>query len=135
MDRREMMRILAGGAAIAVTGCGPAYYQAPPPRPAWYYDYYYYPHVGVYFHIYSGYYYYPVDGRWHRARTLPSRIYLDPRVRVRLDIKADRPYVRYDRHRRAYPPPRQYRPDPRRNREERQHNLRQHEQYRRRRPN
>lgn len=133
MDRRGAIRMLAGGAALALAGCGPAYYGRPPPRPAWHYDYYYYPHVDVYFHVYSGYYYYVVGGAWNRARALPPHIHLDPRYRVSLSIRDDRPYVQHPQHRRAYPPPPQFRADPRRDREERQHNLRLYQDYQKRR--
>lgn len=137
MDRREAMRLLAGGAAAALAGCGPAYYGAPPPgprpRPVGYYEYYYYPYADVYFHVYTGYYYYVVGGTWHRARALPPRYVLDPRYRVQLTIRDDRPYVHHSDHRRAHPPPPQFRPDPRRDRDERQRNLRIYEDYQKRR--
>lgn len=137
MERREAIRGLVATAALAMTGCGPAYYgrppPGPPPVPAWHYDYYYYPHVDVYFHVYSGYYYYVIGGAWRRTRVLPPHIHLDPRYRINLNIRDDRPYVRHSEHRRAYPPPPQYRGDPRRDREERQYNLRLYEEYRKRR--
>lgn len=136
MDRREAIRMLAGGAAIALAGCGPAYYGAPPPRPvrpAWYYDYYYYPHTEVYFRVYTGYYYYLVGGTWRRSRVLPPQYVLDPRFRVLLRIQDDRPYVHRAEHMRRYPPPPQYRADRNRDREERQHNLRLYEDYQKRR--
>lgn len=132
MDRRGMFRILAGGAAMALAGCAPVYY-GPEPRPDWRYDYYYYPHVDVYFHVYSGYYFYRDRDAWRRTRVLPSVYVLDPRYRVNLRIRDDRPYVRHPQHRQAYPPPPQFRPDRNRDRQERQYHTRQHEEYRKRR--
>ena len=66
------------------------------------YDYYYYPAVGVYFNYRTGYYYYPHRGRWHHARRLPSHIHIRDYDRVHLRMHDDRPYRKYDEHRVKY---------------------------------
>jgi len=123
-------------AILVLTAAGCDYYPrhpGPPPRAnaPYYYDYYYYPHADVYFHIYTGEYYYR-DGRdWRRARNLPPKIYLDPRDRHQLRIQSDKPYADDQARRRAQPQPGyRYQPDPARNRQERQYNRKRNEEYR-----
>ena len=117
MVERTRIRLLAGALAAAVLpglpGCVGPPYAGPPPRgyPPWYDDYYYYPHVGVYFHIYSGHYWYRHGPRWRRVRRLPPHIRLHPRHRVHLRVPGEHPYRRHDEHRRRYPPPPEPRPD------------------------
>ena len=93
------------------------------------YHHYYYPSIGVYFHLHSGHYYYHSDRRWIRSPHLPPRLYLDRKDRVRLWIDADTPYLRNDIHRRKYKPYGSYRTDKHRNRREREHNLNKHREY------
>ena len=96
------------------------------------YDYYYYPHVGVYFHLHSGHYYYR-DGRsWVRVYALPQHIALDHRVRRTLMIREAEPYHRHEKHRQHYRLSRDFRLDRAHDRAERDHNHRQHQEYRRR---
>jgi hypothetical protein len=102
MQRRRFIRLLSGGAVVALdfglAGCySPGHY---PRRPN--YGYYYYPGVNVYFHIYTGYYFYRVDGAWRRARSLPSHIYLSRRDRRQIYIREPRPYDRNLEHHREY---------------------------------
>jgi len=107
MSERNRIGLLLGVAAsVALWGCGPVYYDAPPPRPypPYYYDYYYYPYADVYFHIYTGWYYYRDRGRWVHARRLPSHIHLDGRQRFLLKIPEKEPWRRNEEHRRTYVP-------------------------------
>lgn len=95
-------------------------------------DYFYYPHVGVYFHLYSGHYYYR-DGRsWVRVRVLPPHIFLDHRVRRRLVIKEAEPYRRHAAHRESYRLPHDFKRDRKHDRAEREYNRREHQKYRKR---
>lgn len=134
MERRKLIGLL-GGAGIAaifpgLAGCyGPAPYGPPHPTPPQYYDYYYYPHVDVYFHIYTGWYYYRSGDVWRRTRRLPPHIRLDPRYRRPIVVRDDPPHRKYPEHRKTYPPPRDWRPEPRQDRRERDDNRRQHEEY------
>ena len=66
------------------------------------YDYYYYPSIGVYFNYRSGYYYHHYRGRWRHARRLPRHIHINQRDRVHLRMRGDRPYTKYSEHRRIY---------------------------------
>ena len=132
MNRRKLIGLLGGACMAAfapgLAGCyGPAPYG--PPYPPQYYDYYYYPHVDVYFQIYTGWYYYRSDNVWWRARHLPPHIRLDPRYRRPIVIREDQPYRQHPQHRAAYPPPSEWRPEPHRDRQERDDNRRQHEEY------
>lgn len=137
MERRKLIGLLGGACVAAISpglaGCyGPAPYGPPDPWPPQYYDYYYYPHVDVYFHIYTGWYYYRSGSVWWRVRRLPPHIHLDHRYRRPIVIRDDLPYRRHPQHRKTYPPPRDWRPEPRRDRQERDDNRRQHEEYLRR---
>lgn len=109
MQRRRFIRLLAGGASLALgVGAGACTYRNDYPRSGWYrypyayYDYYYYPGVNVYFHIYTGYYYYYDDGRWLRVRVLPRHIHLNPAHRRRFHIRSSHPYERNQEHRREW---------------------------------
>jgi hypothetical protein len=66
------------------------------------YDYYYYPAVGVYFNYRTGYYYYSHRGRWRHARHLPSHIHIRDYDRVHLRMRDDKPYRKYNEHRVKY---------------------------------
>lgn len=94
------------------------------------YDYYYYPHTSVYFHIHSGDYYYRHDGRWVRGRSLPKHIYLDQRERRHLTTRDREPYHQHPEHRQRYQPRREFHADQDHDRSERQHNHNLHERYR-----
>ncbi len=105
----------AGGIALlTASGCYDPYYvgggvgyQSPyvgtvvAYREPWY-DYYYYPSVGVYFNYRTGYYYHHDRGRWHHVRRLPRHIHINQRDRVHLRMRGDRPYTKYNEHRRIY---------------------------------
>ena len=66
------------------------------------YDYYYYPSVGVYFNYRTGYYYHHYRGRWRHVRRLPRHVHINQRDRVHLRMRGDRPYTKYNEHRRIY---------------------------------
>ncbi|MCK5273423.1 MAG: hypothetical protein KAR37_02150, partial [Alphaproteobacteria bacterium] len=124
MERRKLVRLMAGTAAIALmpglAGCvveRTVYRPAPAPRPVYrppeYYNYYYYPNVAVYYHIQTGFYWYFTDGYWRRSRRLPRHIRLRG-PRHMFTIRDDNPYQRHRDHRRSYGGPhRGYGPDDR----------------------
>ena len=95
-------------------------------------DYYYYPHVGVYFHLYSGDYYYRDGPTWTRVRVLPSHIFLDHRVRRAIVVTESKPYKRHKAHRERYKVPYRLRRDRKHDWDERLHNHKQHLKYSRR---
>lgn len=104
---RFSMLALAAALLVGATGC--TVYPARPGGPAvaypgYYYDYYYYPNVDVYFHVYTGDYWYRSGDRWISTRTLPPRFYLDPRYRRTLQIRDDRPVAHFDKYRKQYGP-------------------------------
>ena len=111
---------LVGLMVLGVTACtyAPRYDDVPAYRS----DYYYYPGIGVYFHLYSGDYFYRDGDRWLRTRVLPPRIVLDQRLRRPLVIKDPAPYRHNADHRERYRPPPNVRRDPRYDRPEREHN-------------
>ena len=116
-------------------GCvyDPVYY-GPPAYPDYhphYYDYYYYPSVGVYFHFTTGYYYYRDHTHWVRARVLPPHIHLDVHNRVKIHVKSDKPYVKYPEHKRIYTPKPDYKYDEKRSKREREANRLWYQQYER----
>lgn len=139
--RRSFVALLAIAIAIAV-GLQACTYVAHPARPATqlhppqYYDYYYYPDVDVYYHIYLGSYYYRAGRNWVKVRVLPSHIHLDHQYRVPVHVMHDTPYVKHEEHWQKYRPrvkPRMGREEDRRVRDqmERRHNSRQYEEYHR----
>lgn len=112
MNRRTFMRgaslLAVGLSAAGLAGCEVAVV-----RPAYgRFDYYYYPDVNVYFHVWTGYYYYYVDGVWVRATVLPGYILLDPVYRQVLVIEDPLPYRHNAQHRQRYARPAQVRPAP-----------------------
>jgi len=114
------------GAAVMATGCAYDMYDTYDSRPvyrddSYLYDYYYYPSIGVYFHLYSGYYYYHDDRNWYRSRKLPPRYRLDSHDRIKFYDRSERPYLHFDSHREEYRPSPEYRPDPDRDRSEREY--------------
>lgn len=145
LNRRCVLRGLAAtgsfGLALGLGACTvesdgrPRYAR----RPDYYYDYYYYPHLDVYFHVFSGDYYYRRDGRWLRARSLPRDRWVDGHYRVKLRIDDDVPYRRHREHFARHGMPGQWERDRDRNRsqwekrdrEERQHNIDRHIEYHR----
>lgn len=130
MRRRTVLYLLLLPAVLGGTACSysPRYADAPP----YGYEYYYYPNVGVYFHLISGDYYYRDRDHWSRVRVLPPSILLDHRLRRTVVIKEREPYHHFDRYREEHRPPPGFRPDPRYDRPERDHNRRRHEEYRKR---
>lgn len=122
-------------AGIFFTGCVYDPYDQSPPRHGQYYydpyDYYYYPGVRVYFHFSTGYYFYFHHNRWIRSRTLPPHIHLHPRDRVRMNIKSDKPYLKYREHHKQYRPKPHpdVRGDQNSSKKEREANRRKYEEY------
>lgn len=124
--------VLALSVAGGLTGCAVHPHRVYPPSQAhvyaWYpYDYFYYPSVGVYFHIHSGYYWYQDRGRWHRSHQLPPHLVLLPRDRVRIKVDSGEPWRHHQEHVQRYRPrlaPQDYqRPDAREGgRQERERN-------------
>jgi hypothetical protein len=101
----------------------------PAPGPYWY-DYYYYPSVGVYFDIYSGNYYYRSGDRWAHSPALPPTIHLDQRDRHRFESRERKPYHNDQQHRERFKPLPSYKPNQDHDRQEREYNRKSHEQYR-----
>ncbi|WP_125932033.1 hypothetical protein [Thiosocius teredinicola] len=129
MRRPISLLFILVGIAVALNACVYAPPHERPPAHRYDYDYYYYPDVNVYFHLFSGHYYYRDHDRWLRVKVLPSHIYLDHRVRRPLMIKEPQPYRHHERHRAEYRPPANYRREPKYDRAERDHNRRQFEVY------
>jgi hypothetical protein len=87
---------------------GGSYRQGPPPHaPAHGYRakhrYYYYPEVSVYFDLDRRVYFY-LDRGWQVATRLPRDLRLGLYGPVTIEMDLDKPYRRYDEHRRKYPP-------------------------------
>jgi hypothetical protein len=111
---RFLTAALASLATLGLPACSERYYGAPPRSyPPHHYDYYYYPDVDVYFHIYSGWYYYRDHRHWRRVRRLPHHIHLRPHHRHRLRIWDSEPWYRHEEHRRRYAPSRPSQPNAR----------------------
>ncbi|HSH42455.1 MAG TPA: hypothetical protein VK973_10075 [Arenicellales bacterium] len=133
---RAAAAALLASIAVLVSGCaydvyhpGPRYSSTVQYRPAYTYDYHYYPSARVYFHLYSGYYYYRPYNTWLRVRTLPPNIYLGPQERVQVRIWSNKPYLRHQVHSQRYRPHPDFRRDPRHDRYERRYNDRHHQLY------
>lgn len=106
MNRRRLLRLLSGGAVLAlgsaVAGCARPDDRPYASAPASAYDpygYYYYPGQNVYYHPYSGHYFYNYDNRWRRSRDLPRGVRVDQRDGRRLEYRGERPYDRNREHR------------------------------------
>ena len=93
--------------SVSLTACtyyGEPYYHDH--EPVHYYEYYYYPSVGVYFHVYSGYYYYRRGSAWVRVKVLPSHIHLHKYDRRIIRSKDYRPYLNHGNPKSIlFPPP------------------------------
>ena len=127
--------VLSGlvGFSVFLNGCvyGPPYY-GPPPYYHYHpdmYDYYYYPAAQVYFNFTTGIYYYRDGGVWVTARILPAHIHLDVVDRVRIRVESNRPYLRFDEHRRIYKPQPNYHMDIDASRREKEANQRWYQDY------
>ncbi len=126
--RRELIAGFLG--TLLLSACvHPPYYGTPYHPPRSYYEYYYYPSIGVYFHYSSGNYYYRSGTQWVRSRTLPSQIHLHSHDRRVIYIERGDPYRYYDQHHKTYKPYPKYHPDPRYDRSERDHNYQKYKQY------
>lgn len=123
---------------LFITACAVEHvHYGPPVRATFYphpYDYYYYPTARVYFHFTTGYYYYRDHNRWYRSRKLPPRIYIDPRERVRVQIKGPKPYLRQPQIEKRYAPRQNYRVEEKRSIQEREANRKWYREYDKRHP-
>lgn len=122
MKHAGIFRLPASAALVAVVLTLPlsacvvvrddGYHPVPPPPPAhiWF-DFWYYPHVSVYYDYRLGFYYYPSGGRWIKVRVLPP--HLRGRLGSHVDVRSrDRdPWRHHEEHRRKHPPER-FRPKP-----------------------
>jgi hypothetical protein len=132
----------AAGLVLALDACAVKTYPPAPflDYPNYYYDYYYYPNVDVYYHLFSGDYFYRRNNSWYRTRSLPPNVWLNQRYRFQLHTKTDRPYEHDKEYYTRYAKPKEWQRDKNRsrrdqesdNRRERQHNLDQHIEYHRR---
>lgn len=111
-------------------GLNACVHRGPPlPHAPLLHDFYFYPGVGVYYHIDSGYYYY-LDGTvWVKVKVLPPRIRIGPRNRVHLRHKTLTPYKKHSKHRKKYLKKRRERPDEAQSRREREENNKRHRRY------
>ena len=137
----KIIKLLTGSLAfIFVIGLGACvydpHYKGPSARvhAPHFYDYYYYPNVGVYFDLSLGYYYYRPGKYWARVRVLPKHIYLDHRYRKSLHMEHKTPYVKHPEHRKKYRPKDKYRHEKEKvqremDRKEREYNSRQHKEH------
>jgi hypothetical protein len=141
--KMTIVKAMGAGLLALAVGAGVAGCYAEPYRPApvyhdhWYpYDYFYYPSVGVYFHIHSGYYWYRDHGHWVRVKRLPPHVVILSRDRHRIRVDHGEPWRYHQRHVERYQPRVVPRPDPHRpqiherNRVEREHNRRLYDEHR-----
>lgn len=141
--RRDILGGIAVPAALGLTlglgACAVTYDERSPyaTYPDHYYDYYFYPHIGVYFHLFSGDYYIRQHGRWRRLHALPPGIWLDPHFRVPLHVRKHRPHKYYNEHYSKHAKPKawkrrkkkSHRDLEKRNHRERRHNTDRHGEY------
>lgn len=113
---------------LVIAGC--VYVPPYDDRPGYAYDYYYYPQVGVYFHLFSGDYYFRDGRHWVHKRVLPSRFYLDYRDRRPLVIRDETPYRYHDQHHQQHRESYRYEYNAAHDRDERRHNEEIYERYR-----
>jgi hypothetical protein len=80
----------------------------PPHAPAHGYrakhTYQYYPQSGIYFDVHRKMYFYLEGDRWQVSVSLPDRLRVRLGEHVTLKMETDRPYIKYDEHKRKYPP-------------------------------
>lgn len=131
----------AVGMSLGLGACAVRYDDRAPyaDYPDYYYDYYFYPHIGVYFHLFSGDYYLHQHGHWRRLHHLPPGIWLDPHFRIPLHIRRHRPYDYYNEHYSKYARPKDWSRRKKKshreleqyNHRERNHNAERHNEYHR----
>jgi hypothetical protein len=90
-------------------------------------DYYFYPGIGVYFHIYSGDYFYIHNGHWIRSHYLPRHYHLHHKHRRHIVHHGGKPYHDYDKHKKKYRDGGHYRSDSTSDRHERDNIRKDHE--------
>lgn len=94
---------------VGVSTAPPPKIQAgPPPHAKAYghrakYHYHYYPDSYIYFDINRSLYFYLENGRWAMSVALPAHLHVSLGDRVSLEMDIDRPYIKYDDHRKKYP--------------------------------
>lgn len=126
--------IAVSASVVLFTTASCTYYGPPAHAPAhgyrWHvHDYYYYPSVGVYYHVLTGHYYYRSGGIWTKVRVLPRHIHINRHDRVKIRIKDKRPYLHHEEHRYRYKPKKRLNMDRRYDREEREHLRKRHQDY------
>ena len=115
---------------ILALGVGACAHGVPvPPHPRLLHDFYFYPSVGVYYHIAGGYYYYSDGDAWIKVKVLPPRFRIGPRDRVHLRHKSLRPYDKHAEHKKRYREERRRKPDEAQNRREREENIKRHRRH------
>ena len=126
MQRSNILKAVALSVLITVSAsCAvdPQHHGAPAHMQPTYYEphgYYYYPSVQVYFHYSTGFYFYPRGTVWLRSRVLPSKLQLDARDRVHVELKSKKPYLYHQKQVKKYHPAKEHKPLPENNRKERE---------------
>ncbi|PLX99606.1 MAG: hypothetical protein C0623_08895 [Desulfuromonas sp.] len=67
------------------------------------FTYHYYPDARVYFDTGRGAYFFLRNGVWEMSASLPTQLRIDLGARVTLDMDLDRPYLRFEEHKKKYP--------------------------------
>ena len=81
----------------------------PPPHAKAYgyrakHTYQYYPSDSIYFDVYRKVYFHLEGDNWRISTSLPQDIRVRLGDHVTIEMDTDRPYTRYDEHKRKYPP-------------------------------
>ncbi len=66
--------------------------------------YHYYPSAYVYYEPARGRYFYYENGRWKIGVTLPNHIMISVGERVIIKMDIDRPYIKFEAHKKKHPP-------------------------------
>lgn len=67
-------------------------------------SYWYYPSSEIYYDRGREMFFYFQDGRWMAESSLPNSIHINALEAVPLELKTERPYLYFSRHRKQYPP-------------------------------
>ena len=126
--------VAAAGALVVLGSVSCSHYSPPSHAPAhgyrWHaHDYYYYPGVHVYYHIYTGYYYYRSSDVWVKVKVLPRHILIGRRDRVKIRVKGKNPHSLHEEHRHRYEPKKYIKTKRRHDRKEREYLHDRHKDY------
>lgn len=96
------------GHASVITAPPPKVKSGPPPHARAYghrgkHHYHYYPDAYIYFDTGRQVYFYLENGSWAMSVSLPTHLHINLDSRVSIEMDVDRPYVRYEEHRKKYP--------------------------------